>query len=155
MSPYRVLLIFVASALLMGCKKETTEPAPPTNSELLTRHGWIVTAVWVQNNPGDTPVDVFPGFAECNRDDIWDFRTDGRLVILSGAMKCTLQDPDEVEHGTWSWHNGEEYILFADSVKQTVWQLLLLNDTALTLKYTGYDSLGNFKNSIETRYRAN
>jgi len=77
------LLIFVA-----GCKKTLPENG---KAELLTTGSWRMTAYTFYSIANT--VDIYATYAQCEKDNIFHFNTDGTLDIEEGASKCDSTDP--------------------------------------------------------------
>src|SRR5688572_7532679 len=93
--PFRITIFFFLY-LSFSCQRDNSN----TNIspyELITSHKWKLfrEGEKVGNNPIQWN---FPD--NCQKDNIWDFRINGRLVVDEGATKCSTTDPQLWFDGT-------------------------------------------------------
>ena len=105
--------------LLSNCQKEAVEViVPPTKSELLTSGSskiWIATSI-VSDPPipyGGTVVsDLFAQYEDCEKDDIFNFRSDGSYSVEQGATKCDANSPQVLTNSKWAFNSDESLLIF-------------------------------------------
>ena len=93
------LVILVMMLVFSGCKKDND---PPSKSELIVGKNWKIKTYFVSENNG-VSYDVFagPNVSQCTKDDIYKFSSDGKYMIDEGVTKCSQQDSQIYEEGTW------------------------------------------------------
>src|SRR5215468_10917839 len=84
-----VFALFFGATVLAGCSKDKQAP-PPDPTKILTGTNWQLTNEFYEKS-GDpsSKVDLFTThYAECERDDIYRFQTDGMLLRSDSAVSC-------------------------------------------------------------------
>lgn len=112
-----------------GCEKEETS-AP--ESDLLTRHAWIMTAFVAVSLEG--PTDGFTNKKACKKDDLIRFAPDGTYTSEEGATTCAPGDPQIISKGTWSANPTQTQITVTEGAKVTVYDVLVLTPSQLQLR---------------------
>ena len=87
--------------------------------------------------PGGTQTSVFTTVLEaCQRDNIWNFKSDGTYTVTEGASKCDPSDPDTVTSGTWQLTDSDTKIVI-DDINEAPQTLTIDELTSSTLKISG------------------
>lgn len=145
----RPLIVLTAACLLFSaCKKEvegtTTAPATisKTNKDYLTSGRWLLTETWSSSitNRDTNYVDRTPYLAECSKDDLLIFNTDGREVINFGANLCPGQ-PAIDSLRTWSMPNDKQIkeIQGGPGAPAVLIDILEINASMLKIAMGSYD----------------
>ena len=111
----KVLSILAISLLIFGlaCKKDKKD----SKMDLITFGTWKMIAFTVNpgydyDGDGDIDTDIFAVTDECERDNIYLFKSIGALEINEGSVKCDVTDP-QVYSVDWEFSNNERDILIA------------------------------------------
>jgi hypothetical protein len=119
----------------MSCSKdEQTVPLPVTRAQLLAR-SWIQTDLLA--TVGGTQTSVFNTvLTACQRDNIWNFKSDGTYTVTEGATKCNTTDPDTVTSGTWQLTDSDTKIII-DDISDVPQTFTITELTSSSLKISG------------------
>jgi hypothetical protein len=94
-------LLFAASA----CEKENTETE---KSKTLTQGVWKVIQAGIDSNMNNQlSQNEIDTMRACERDNTWDFRTGGRLIINDLGVPC---DITSITHHSWNLLENETYL---------------------------------------------
>ena len=106
----------IAISILMicvACKKDNKE----NRMDLISSGNWKMIAFTV--NPGydydvdgDIDTDIFAVTDNCEKDNLYLFKTNGALELNEGTLKCDVGDP-QVYSTDWEFSNNERDILIA------------------------------------------
>ena len=131
-----ILFIVFILAVGISCNKdESTVPLPVSRAQLLAR-SWIQTDL-LASLPGGSPTSVFTTVLEaCERDNIWNFKSDGTYTVTEGATKCNVADPDTATSGTWQLTENDTKIII-DDVNDVPQTFTITELTSSSLKITG------------------
>jgi hypothetical protein len=132
----RILFIVLILAVGISCNKdESTVPLPVSRAQLLAR-SWIQTDL-LASLPGGPPQSVFTTVLEaCERDNIWNFKSDGTYTVTEGATKCNAADPDTATSGTWQLTESDTKIII-DDINEVPQTFTITELTSSSLKITG------------------
>ena len=127
------LLLAVAAYSLTGCDK-VTETATPNKTQVLTGSTWHITA-FTRATGSNAPVNylntAFP--AACERDDRYDFKTNGTQIRTEGPSACAGNTSSTVV-GTYSWNlNSAQTQL---TIGGTTFEITQLSASAMQLRST-------------------
>jgi Lipocalin-like domain len=126
--------------IISSCSKDDDDQGA-TRAQLIARN-WKQTDL-LAAQAGLPPVSIFDTFFEpCNKDDIWQFKSDGTYTVVEGASKCSSTDPDTISTGTWQLTDGDTKIIVDDASEpaQTL-NIVELNTT--TFKLSGTETINN------------
>jgi hypothetical protein len=113
--------------LLTACSKKDKIL---TKTDMLTSGGWILTAVIADNDGnGSYETNEFINFFDCYTDNIWMFKSNGKLELHEGISKCYAEDPQTIETNWQLTNNETTLVINTDSY--TVEEL---NSTTLKMK---------------------
>ena len=130
--------IFIVAFLWAGmsCNKDDQNvQLPVTRAQLLAR-SWIQTDL-LATPPGGTQTSVFNTvLTACQRDNIWNFKSDGTYTVTEGATKCNTTDPDIATSGTWQLTESDTKIII-DDVSTAPQTFTITELTSSSLKITG------------------
>ncbi|MFM7672495.1 MAG: lipocalin family protein [Bacteroidota bacterium] len=119
-------IALLAVLTFSACQKD--DPAPPTNTDLISRN-WKITASTGTFPPLPT-VDIYAQLQACEKDNILKMSNNGTYTLDEGATKCAPTDPQIVETGNWSFSNNETKL----TVMGETFDILSLSATTMTLK---------------------
>lgn len=129
--------ILVAFVIVSSCSKDEKETV--SKAQLIARNWKQIDLLASQ--AGLPPVSIFDTFFEpCNKDDIWQFKSDGTYIVVEGATKCSPTDPDTVSSGTWQLTDGETKIII-DDASEPAQTLNIVELTASSLKLSGTETI--------------
>lgn len=129
-------LIALAAIAFAGCKNNDDDSTPKSKKELLTAGSWIMTD-YIQAGTS-----TWADKENCEKDDYFTFKTDGKGTFDEGATKCDPSDP-QTETVDWSL-SSDESKLTIDGLEQTIAEL---TETSMILKI----SMLGF--TFESRYK--
>lgn len=136
----KLLALFSVSALMiivLSCSKDSEQA--PTRAQLLTRN-WKQTDL-LASQSGLPAVSVFDMFFEaCDKDNIWQFKSDGTFIVVEGATKCNSTDPDTVTTGTWQLIENDTKIIL-DDASEPAQTLNIVELTSSSLRLTGTETI--------------
>jgi hypothetical protein len=134
--PGGILMMACLLAIGVSCKKdESTVPLPVTRAQLLAR-SWIQTDL-LASLAGGSPTSVFSTVLQaCERDNIWNFKSDGTYTVTEGATKCNATDPDTASSGTWQLTENDTKIII-DDINDVPQTFTITELTSSSLKITG------------------
>lgn len=99
-------LLFL-SVLLLGCKKEKDQDL----MDILTSKTWKYSLVDKNPTTNGTGLNIpFNVLSDCEKDDVFQFKNDGTLIIHSGTNKCAPADT-ETKTLTYSYNKQTQEIL--------------------------------------------
>jgi hypothetical protein len=113
LSPIRFagLLFMTLAILVSSCSKDDDEQKL-TKTQMLTRK-WKQSDLLISEN-GASFTSIFNFFFdECEKDNIWEFKADGSVVVTEGNSKCDSSDPDVVASGTWAFAENETKLVIS------------------------------------------
>jgi hypothetical protein len=93
-----------------ACKKE--DPIDTSKTKYLMDKYWRMTSSLYTadvSDPLSLPVDIFPGFPTCRKDDYYHFATASTGEVHDHFDKCSGADPDESPF-FWNLSNNETYL---------------------------------------------
>lgn len=124
--------ICLLSLGLSSCSKSggNDSPSQKTRTELLTARLWKISSVGLDNN-GDNKPDLDLPLENCEKDDTFEFKTDGTGINYAGT-KCESDDPD-TQNFTWSLKNEDKVLQIAipGSLLSGEATILQLNDNTM------------------------
>jgi Lipocalin-like domain len=131
-----MLTIFLL-VILSSCSKND-EPSA-TKSQMIARN-WKQTDL-LASQAGTPAVSVFDTFFEpCNKDDIWQFKSDGTYTVVEGATKCDAADPDTITTGTWQLTDNDTRIII-DDASEPAQTLNIVELTNTSFKLSGTETI--------------
>ena len=123
---FHLSIALMAVLTFSACKKDN--PAPPTNTELISRN-WKITAV-NGTFPPLPSVDLYAQLPACEKDNVVQVKSDGTYLVDEGSTKCAPTDPQTVETGNWSFTNNETKL----NILGESFDIISLSATTLVLK---------------------
>lgn len=123
-----ILLLASASA----CKKDSA-----SNTDKLTSGKWKLASSMSSFtfNGNLQTFDVYAQLGDCQKDNTFQFNSDGTAVSDEGATKCGSNDPQQTT-GTWAFAQNETHIIVAGIGYDFDAEIVELTDTKLEVKYT-------------------
>lgn len=110
-----LVLAVAASSAFVGCgDKESEDPKPKTNSELLMAKSWIVTAA-TEKVGSAAATDEFSSAPACFKDNIYKFEASNKFTLDESTLKCSSS---QTATGNWALTNSDK-TLTAIAVDQT------------------------------------
>lgn len=106
-------IFFLAALACMGCKKETKPVDTCTISEATIAGTYLKTAVVYKSSSTAAAQDWFSGLQECEKDDLFELKTDGSVVV---DAVTTCPGPP-LPGGVSGWFlNADKTVLSFDAV---------------------------------------
>ena len=130
-----------------GCSKDDDDnPAPKTNTELLTTGTWKFSDVKVSGQS------VASFFDPCQKDNILTFLAAGTGTAAEGATKCNASDPDS-QAFNWAFQTNETVLFVSNPFftgGSTTFTIVSLTETQLVLSQT--ITLGGLPQNAEVSF---
>jgi hypothetical protein len=126
------ILIFSTSiGLFTACKRDAA--ITPATSDLLTRAPWKLVKEEERLNQG--PWTDYSFWTPCYADDLFVFKTNGQYELNEGATKCSPNDQQVIEFGSWALGNNNTEIKFHkdNGPVSAVEKIERLDETSLVL----------------------
>ncbi len=154
MKPSKNLYLFITFALVMcfaiSCKKEKSL----SNESMLTGKNWKVVGYTVDPGlsiNGTIVTNLYEQFDPCVKDDIFNCKTDRTYTMEEGLIKCSVDDPQVYESGTWTFNSDETVLILTTSGGiMTNYNLENLSSTEIVLKTEVF--IDNLKYITTTTY---
>ena len=129
--------LLLAAFAFGSCDKGEDSKSGPTKTDLITKAAWKYDHAALDiNKDGQIDTDLPAGYVTaCEKDNTILFKKDGTGVADEGPSKCDQGDAQSTDFN-WSFENGEQNIVFAQSIFTTIdgnVKILTLNDTKLEL----------------------
>jgi hypothetical protein len=133
----KITLLFLAfsmAAFVSSCKKDDDNTSTPTNTggngptktEILSGRTWKITGATLDGQS------IFDIFDDCDKDNIYQWKTNGDYVVDEGATKCDPNDPQIETQDKWKFTDNETKLEFDGEVSEikelTVTKLVLEGD---------------------------
>ncbi|MEY4595449.1 MAG: hypothetical protein RIQ47_1859 [Bacteroidota bacterium] len=140
MKRLRLLPIILATVVFFSaCSKDddnNNTTVPPTKFELLTSHGWRLTAFY------EDGVDMTNQyFSACELDNIFNYNTDYSYSIDEGPTKCSPGDPQIIETGVWAFANNQTMLVYEPGTPgEAETTIIQLDATNFKYEDTDFDS---------------
>jgi hypothetical protein len=132
------VLVLVLFLVISSCSKDDDKQGA-TKAQLIARN-WKQTDL-LAAQAGLPPVSIFDTFFDpCNKDDIWQFKSDGTYSVVEGASKCTSTDPDTVTTGTWQLTDNDTKIII-DDASEPAQTLNIVELTNTSFKLSGTETI--------------
>lgn len=132
------LLILTFFIIISSCSKDDDNQGA-TKAQLIARN-WKQTDL-LAAQAGLPPVSIFDTFFEaCNKDDIWQFKSDGTYTVVEGATKCNSADPETVTSGTWQLTDNDTKII-VDDASEPAQTLNIVELTNTSFKLSGTETI--------------
>ncbi len=140
-----IIILLVSVSSIFSCKKNTTDVAPKSKTELLAG---TVSKTWKNTkaeatNPSGLKIDLVSTQPTCVTDNLLSFFPNKSYEIREGATKCNAADPDLLLKANWSYNATEtqflvDKIIFqGKQVENVVFDIVELTET----KFVGKTSL--------------
>ena len=124
--------------VVSSCSKDDDDQGA-SKAQLIARN-WRQTDL-LAAQAGLPPVSIFDTFFEpCNKDDIWQFKSDGTYTVVEGASKCSSTDPDTVTTGTWQLTDNDNKIII-DDASEPAQTLNIVELTNTSFKLSGTETI--------------
>jgi hypothetical protein len=131
------ILTLALLVIVSSCSKND-EPSA-SKAQMIARN-WKQTDL-LASQAGTPAVSVFDTFFEpCNKDDIWQFKSDGTYTVVEGASKCDAADPDTVTTGTWQLTDNDTKIII-DDASEPAQTLNIVELTSTSFKLSGTETI--------------
>ena len=151
------LLLLLATLIGFGaCKKDNNTATPKSKKDLLTARVWKQTARTITpaiEVDGKLENDLFAHDDDCDKDDLYRYKSDNSFSFEEGAIKCSPTDPDIYDTGTWTFSTDETKLILlyksGDSYATTILEL-----TENTLKVSFEEEDGGVTYTTITTYTA-
>lgn len=131
-------ILTVSLLLIVSSCSKNDEPSA-TKAQMIARN-WKQTDL-LASQAGTPAVSIFDTFFEpCNKDDIWQFKSDGTYTVVEGASKCDPADPDTVSTGTWQLTDNDTKIII-DDASEPAQTLNIVELTSTSFKLSGTETI--------------
>lgn len=100
----KVLLALSSILLLMtaSCTKEIDDQDLDVSKPVYLQDSyWMLTSLIVDPDYGgdnSAPNETFPTLADCEKDNVFDFRTDTEYIVDESFLKCNANNPDQATY---------------------------------------------------------
>lgn len=122
------VLLFSCLLTASSCKKDISR------TELLTSGSWKLIAL--QTDFFGVPADAYADMEDCEKDNLFTFKTDNTIDLDEGPTKCDPNDPQTRNEGPWTLFDNDTKINM-DSIDFEILELtksrFKINGTALEL----------------------
>jgi len=152
MRKIKILLIITLIAMVVNCKKD--ENAATSRKDLLSGKTWIMTAETISpamNVNGTLITDFYSQEPSCTRDDIAKLNSNGTYTLEEGATKCSANDPQVYETGTWTLNSDETVLVLTSN--GTVTNAKIQELTATKLVIIEEETLNGIKYTLTSTYK--
>ncbi len=120
--------ILICFLIASSCKKEVSR------TELLTSGSWQLIAL--QTDFFGVPADSYADMEDCEKDNLFTFKTDNTIDLDEGPTKCDPNDPQTRNEGPWTLFDNDTKINM-DSIDFDILELteshFKINGTTLAL----------------------
>lgn len=128
--------------LFTACSKEkTTEVTPTSNVHYLTSKKWYLVELnqypGISDGKGGMITDIFATIKDCDKDNFYNYQTDGTLVDDQGLINCN--NIPQITYGTWRLENNETTLVTGDISK---FEIISLDENNFKLKFVLIDKNG-------------
>lgn len=151
----KTLLLLAAPALLLvACKKNDDTPPAPVSQRIVG--AWMQTedkTTTAVNGTANPEVDNMASDPACAKDDLFNFLSNGMLVVTEGASKCRQSDPDTVGSGFYSLISNDSQVIFkeADGSPLDTFNIVELSNSTMRLQTKDSTNAGNNKVVVTNR----
>ncbi len=125
--------LVTAMVILSSCKKDKEI----SQTELLTKQPWKLTAFIQKNLTTGAEQDNFAPMSTCYKDDNYVYKPDMSFEANAGAVKCNAADPQVFQSGSWRFTNNEtilETTITSGNSAGSVFEYSITSVTGTTLK---------------------
>ena len=153
MRKIKILSIITLTVLVINCKKD--ENVTSSRKDLLSGKSWIMTAETISpaiNVNGTLITDLFSQEPSCAKDDIAKLNSNGTYTLEEGQTKCSVNDPQVYETGTWTL-NSDETIIVMTSSTSIVTNAKIQELTASKLVTTEEETLSGIKYTLTITFK--
>jgi hypothetical protein len=109
----KIIFILSISAIIFSCKKTETPADTCTVSNATIVGTYTVTAIKYKASSAAAEDDLFSGLADCEKDNTYELKTDGSVVVGDGAEICGGPPPPGTVTN-WSLTNSNQTLLLDD-----------------------------------------
>lgn len=144
------LAMLVVTAALASCKKD--DDSGPSRNELLTSGKWQLTAARASGNIATVTIDsniYDKGLKACDRDDLYQFNSDGTETKDEGTDKCSSTTPQTSQVGTWALLSNDTKLYGTLLGTSDTASIVDLTSTTMNLSKIETGNLGGFTYSFK------
>ena len=108
---FSLLLIFILAA----CKKDKDQAQTQDVETLLLNKNWKLTVFTIDPaiDFGNGPTnDVLSGWDDCEKDDLYIFKTNGVFVSDEGGLDCNGGSGNQQSTATWSYNKNSKLLTY-------------------------------------------
>ena len=106
------ICILLVSFSVSGCKKSNdASTSTISKTQLLTASDWGITGAQYKAVTASVWTDNYAGLKACEKDNRVIFKGNGTYESNEGATKCSLNDPQILETGTWTLTQSETVLV--------------------------------------------
>lgn len=134
-----LVTIFV---LFTACSKEkTTETPSVSKTQYLINKNWYLVELnqypGISDGKGGMITDIFATIKDCDKDNFYNYQTDGTLVDDQGLINCN--NIPQKTNSAWRLENNETTLVTGDISK---FEIISLDENNFKLKYVLIDKNG-------------
>ena len=112
--PKSIFLFVLLIILNSSCKKEEATVPEETISQKIVKVNWQLYGVFVRSppDPGSADITELTRY-ECEKDDMFRFKTDGTFVLVEGSNNCNGTGKSvfsSLHNGDWEANNADSSI---------------------------------------------
>lgn len=110
----KLFLVFATAGALVSCKKEgvSTNSSCTINSASIAGN-YRIASIKYKADASSTEVDIFTSLPECQKDDIYELKTDGSIVMNDAGVSCDLPPSPSSGMG-WKLESSNTILQLAD-----------------------------------------
>ena len=109
----KIIFILSIPVIIVSCKKSVTPADTCVVSNTTIIGTYTLTALKYKASSAAAEDDLFSGLADCDKDDTYELKTDGSVVVDGGADICGGPPPPGAI-STWSLANNNTTLLLDD-----------------------------------------
>jgi hypothetical protein len=152
MRKIQILLIITLTVMVINCKKDANSVV--SRKDLLSGKTWIMTAETISpamNVNGTLITDFYSQEPSCTKDDIAKLNSNGTYTLEEGQTKCSANDPQVYETGTWTLSSDESVLVLTSN--GTVTNAKIQELTASKLVVIEEETLNSIKYTLTSTYK--
>lgn len=110
----KLFLVFATAGALVSCKKDavSTNPSCIVNSTSITGN-YKITSIKYKASASATEEDIFTSLPECQKDDTYELKADGSIVMNDAGISCDLPPSPSSGMG-WKLESSNTILQLAD-----------------------------------------
>lgn len=106
----KLFFILAVTSTIVSCKKSSPAPAGCTVSTASIAGKYTISAITYKSSSTATPTDIFASMQDCIKDDSYELKADGSLVIAEEASNCGLPPSPGIPE-SWSLSDNNKTLV--------------------------------------------